>query len=279
MAQPVLFQRLAGKPLVAVFDQPDSSSDVGALLLRAVDERLGLIDGLVGCIRDQRDQGRIRHSLRELLGQRAFGIACGYEDGNDAARLRNDPVQKLLLSRDPLAGEPLASQPTLSRFESSVSKRELLAMAYALMDSVIARQRRRLGANVKRITIDLDPSEDETHGEQQGSLFNGFYGSHCYLPMLGFLQFGREAEQYLFASMLRPGNANARVGALAIPSAYYPAYARPFPGRGYGCGSMVVSPPRRCSPFLSVRTWSTWRASPTTPCSQPLPSRSWSAPA
>jgi hypothetical protein len=229
MAQSVLFEGLAGKSVVTCFDQPDSSSDAGALLLGSVEKRLGLIAAVADVLSDGRERGKIRHSLTDLVAQRVFGISCGYEDCSDAARLRDDPIQRMLLSRDPVDGSPLASQPTLSRFENSVSKRDLLGMGYALMDKVIARHRKRLGTAVKRITIDLDSTEDETHGLQQGSLFNGFYGSHCYLPMLGFLQFDGEGEQYLFASMLRPGNANARAGALSILKRLLPRLRTAFP--------------------------------------------------
>ena len=119
--QSVLFPRLfEGKPVVAKFDQEHSSSDGGALLLKAVDERLGLSRRLAGCIEDRRQPGKIQHELEELLRQRMFGIACGYADANDAARIGDDPIHKLLAGRDPVAGEALASQPTLSRFENRV---------------------------------------------------------------------------------------------------------------------------------------------------------------
>ena len=90
--QSVVFKDLFGKSVVARFDQPDSSSDGGALLLKACDERLGLTDALVGCLRDGRQQSKVEHSLHELVRQRVFGIACGYEDYNDAARLSQDPM-------------------------------------------------------------------------------------------------------------------------------------------------------------------------------------------
>lgn len=229
MQQSVLFGEFVGKPVVARFDQPDSTSDAGALLLQGVDERLGLSGALADCLTDSRDASKVRHSLGDVVRQRVYAIACGYEDGNDAARLRDDPVQKLLLDRDPVRGDALASQPTLSRFENTVGKRDLIAMGYALMDGVIARHRKRLGRRVKRITIDLDGTEDATHGEQQLSFFNGFYGGFCLLPMAGFLQFDQEQEQYLFASVLRPGNANGRTGALGILRRMLPRLRKAFP--------------------------------------------------
>jgi hypothetical protein len=113
-------------------------------------------------------------------------IALGYEDANDAARLASDPIHKLLVGRDPLDGQDLASQPTLSRFENTPGRRELLGMAEALADCVIERHRKRLHGRARRITIDLDPTDDPTHGAQQLSFFNRHYDSYCYLPMVGF---------------------------------------------------------------------------------------------
>ena len=117
-AQGVIFDDLLGKPLKATFDQPDSSSDGGALLLKACDRQPGLIDAISGCLRDDRQQAKVSHTIRDLIQQRVFGIACGYEDCNDSARLVSDPVQRLLMERDPVTGQLLASQPTLSRFEN-----------------------------------------------------------------------------------------------------------------------------------------------------------------
>jgi Transposase DDE domain group 1 len=102
----------------------------------------------------------VRHETVELLQQRIFGLCGGYADCNDAARLVHDPIHKLVLDRDPLTGLGLASQPTLSRFENAVSARELRAMTHVLADAVIAQQRQRLRGRARRITIDLDPTDD-----------------------------------------------------------------------------------------------------------------------
>ena len=227
--QSVVFKDLFGKPVVARFDQPDSSSDGGALLLKGCDERLGLTDALVGCLRDGRQQSKVEHSLYELVRQRVFGIACGYEDCNDAARLSQDPMHKLLVGRDPMEGAALASQPTLSRFENALGPKALMRMGLALTDTVIGRHRKRLGGRVKRITVELDPTDDPTHGAQQLSFFNGHYDTWCYLPTAGFIQFDDEPEQYLFAYVLRPGNANAKLGAIGILRRIVEQLRRAFP--------------------------------------------------
>jgi len=211
--QTVLFPDLFNTPLVATFDQPHASSDGGAILLKAAEARYGLIDGFLRCLVDDRQPGKVRHTLADLLAQRIYGIACGHPDANDADRLADDPIHKLLLGRDPLDGDSLASQPTISRFENHVGARALDAMGWDLAATIIDRHRQRLHRRVRRITIDLDPTDDPTHGAQQLTFFNGHYDSWCYLPLLAFLTFNNEAEQYLCAAILRPGNAPATRGA------------------------------------------------------------------
>ena len=214
--QCLLFSDLLDKPVVAQFDQEHSSSDGGALLLKAADRRLGLIDTLSRCLPDEREAGKVTHELTELVSQRVYGLACGYADCNDAARLADDPIHKALLGRDPIDGDALASQSTLSRFENAVGPKDLYRFGEALAESVIGRHRKRLRGKARRITIDLDPTDDPTHGQQQLSFFNGYYDNWCYLPVLGFVSFNDEVEQYLFTAVLRPGSATAKLGAIGI---------------------------------------------------------------
>jgi Transposase DDE domain group 1 len=212
----LLFPDIFDKPTVLAFDQRQGSSDGGAILLKAADRRYGLIGSLAGCLEDQRQAGKVDHSLRELLAQRVFSIACGYPDANDSARLGADPIHKMLLDRDPVTGVDLASQPTLSRFENSVGPRQLYRLGEALASSVIERHAQRLHNRARLVTIDLDPTDDPTHGAQQLSFFNGHYNNWCYLPVMGFVSFNNEAEQYLCAAVLRPGNVTAPAGAVGI---------------------------------------------------------------
>ncbi len=212
----LLFPETFTKPAVIQFDQRQGSSDGGAMLLKAADRRYRLIDGLAGCLRDARQAGKVDHSVRELLAQRVFSIACGYPDANDSARLAADPIHKMLLDRDPVTGRDLASQATLSRFENAVGPKELYGISEALAASVIQRHAQRLRGRAHRVTIDLDPTDDPTHGAQQLTFFNGHYDCWCYLPVMGFVSFNEEAEQYLCAAVLRPGNATAAVGAVGI---------------------------------------------------------------
>jgi hypothetical protein len=169
-----------------------------------------------GCLRDPRQAGKVDHSLRDLFAQRVFSIGCGYADANDSARLAADPMHKMLLDRDPLTGLDMASQPTLSRFENAIGPRQLYSMGAALAESVIERHAQRLRHRARLVTIDLDPTDDPTHGAQQLSFFNSHYDNVCYLPMMGFVTFNDEAEQYLCAAVLRPGNVTAAAGAVGI---------------------------------------------------------------
>ena len=229
ITQRVLFADLADRAVIATFDQPHASSDGGAILLKAADRHVGLLAALTATVPDARAPARVTHDVGDLVAQRVFAIACGHPDGNDADRLADDPIHKLLLGRDPIDGGRLASQPTISRFEHTAAPRMLLAMSHALADTVIARHRRRR-RSVRLITIDLDVTDDQTHGAQQLTFFNGFYDHWCYLPLVGTLTFDDEARQYLVAAILRPGNAAGTTGAVSLLHRLLPKLWRAFPG-------------------------------------------------
>jgi Transposase DDE domain group 1 len=216
--------------VVARFDQAHASSDGGAVLLKAIDERLGLTQRLAAGLTDRRQPGKVEHDLVELVQPRVFGIACGYADCNDSARLGHDPVHKLLLDRDPLAGPALASQPTLSRFENAVGRPDLYLASLALADLVIAHHQARLKGWADRITIDLDPTDDPTPGQQELTFFNGHYDTWCDLPLVATLTFNAEPTQYLVAAVLRPGNSPAKRGALGLLARLCRRLRAAFPG-------------------------------------------------
>lgn len=147
------------------FDQQDASSDGGAILLKACDERLGLTARLAAGFVDRRQHGKIQHSVLDFVRQRLFAIACGYVDCNDARSLARDPIHKALVGRDLVTGEDLASQPTLSRFENSVTRADLYRASVELANVVVESHKERLkGTKVRKITIDLDPTDNSTHG-------------------------------------------------------------------------------------------------------------------
>ena len=215
--QTLLFPALFTKPLVATFDTPHQSSDGGAILLKTIDDELSLTARLAACLPEWRQAGKIAHDLPTLIRQRCFGLACGYADANDAAQLKADPIHKLLVGRDPRTDPDLASQPTLSRFENRVGPRDLYRLTQTLADVVIGHHQARLApTRVTRITLDLDPTDDPTHGQQELSFFNGHYDTWCYLPLVGTLTFNGERTQHLVTAILRPGNAHATRGVLGI---------------------------------------------------------------
>jgi len=204
ITQSVLFDDLSSKPVTVAFSAPSQSSDGGLPLLAALDRKLGLTAHLSQELVDGRRLNSVDHSFTELVRQRVFSIAHGYADCNDAAHIGDDPLFKLACGRSPGESAGLASQPTLSRFERGHGGREVVAMGRALERTVIgtlARRHRR----ARRITIDLDGSEDPTHGQQPFAFFNGYYDSWCYVPLFGFLSIDDLPEQHLFFARLRPG--------------------------------------------------------------------------
>jgi len=192
------FPPAAGFTVRADFTGGEVSSDLGALLLAAVDRRIGLIDRLTAAVSDSRHPSYITHSMRDLLTQRVFQIASGYEDGNDANTLRRDPLFKLAAGRAPLdADNALACGATVSRLEGSLRRSDIYRMARALVLQFIAGYE----CPPATITLDLDHTDDATYGQQALSFYNHDYGHHCYLPLLVF-----EANSgALVTAVLRPG--------------------------------------------------------------------------
>jgi hypothetical protein len=210
-----LFEGIFHKPVACRFDSELRTSDGGASLLGAIDRRTRLTETLCEHLTDVRDQGRIAHSYLDLFRQRVFSIALGYADGNDSARVGQDPAMKLLCGRGPADSRGLASQPTLSRFEHRLNGREIASLGRGLESAVIERVRRR-HPRARIVTIDLDASVDPTHGQQPFAFFNGYYDTWCYLPMLGFLSVDGDPEQYLFHARLRPGLAKEVRGTISL---------------------------------------------------------------
>jgi len=215
--QSLLWDELFGKPVAVEFSAERLTDNAGLLLPAAVDRRWGLTERIAAGLRDRRDPELIVHTMQDLLRQRVYGLLAGFADANDAARLRNDPAFRLLLSRSlEDDAEALASQPTFSRFENAIGIGSLMRWGQTLTDAVLERQRERR-KRVRRITLDLDPTDDATHGQQCFSFFNTHYDAWCYLPLLAFATFHdehnrEEAERYLLVALLRRGNADATLG-------------------------------------------------------------------
>ena len=195
-------------PLVVDFHGGRLTSDGGWTWVAEADQALGLSPALAAAVPDHRRRGR--HTLLALLRQRIYQIAAGYADQDDADALRGDPLLKLVCGRLPESDPDLASQPTFSRLENALSARDCYRLAVALGE-VYLRERERAGVP-QRIVLDLDSTDDPTHGEQEGSAYHGYFRQHMYHPLLVF---DGETGQFITA-ILRPGTAHAGHGALAI---------------------------------------------------------------
>jgi hypothetical protein len=181
------------------FDGGQVTSDGGLPWIVEAEAALGVCAALAGCVPEWR-RGGVRHSLERLVRQRVFQIACGYEDQNDADRLRTDPAFKLACGRLPASEADLASQPTLSRLENAVDRHAVERLAASLVD-VYIRERGRAGVPT-RLLLDLDGTADPAHGEQEGVAYHGYYRQHMYHPLLLF-----DGETgHLITAVLRPGN-------------------------------------------------------------------------
>lgn len=199
------------------FDLPSTSSEGGLCLLKKADEELGLTKRLAACLSDRRRGPQ--HKPAKMLAQRIYGICQGWEDCNDFDRLREDPMLGLAL------GEPPATQPTLSRFETARSRRELHAMSKALVELFIENHRSRVP---KRIVIDMDATDDPAHGQQEFEFFHGFYGHHCFLPLFVFCSVDGQDEE-LVGAVLRPGNSHAGRRSAALLSRLVKMLKTAFP--------------------------------------------------
>jgi Transposase DDE domain group 1 len=209
------------QPIRADFSGGQISSDAGLLPLRAFDHRYGLTRGLAKRVCDPREEERIRHSVLSLFRQRLYQIIAGYEDANDADRLRHDPAFQILADQ-PL-GEPLGSQPTLSRWENSPSPRDLLELQDALLDwfvKICGKQIRKRG----EILLDVDSTDDPTYGQQQLSFFNGGYDQHMYHPLLIF----ERHTGCLLAARLRQGRAAGHARIIPLLLRIIPRLQREF---------------------------------------------------
>jgi len=161
------------------FDGGRLSADAGVVLLKDIDDQLGLPRALAAVLSDPRDARRIHCTPEDLLKQRVFYIAAGYEDANDANTLRDDPIFKLMLDRLPESGASLASQPTISRFENRVSRTALYRMALVLLEPFMASYTK----PPKVIVRDVDDTEDRVHGHQEQARYDGYYGGYCFMPL------------------------------------------------------------------------------------------------
>jgi hypothetical protein len=221
---PLSFPLLDRKQICANFDGGEMTSDAGLLFLAQADRKLRLIEQLADQIADPRDQSKVRHSLQDLLRERIFALAAGYEDANDLDTLKSDPALLLACGKPVGDGQALASQPTLSRLENTVDSKDLFCLANQLARIVIGQ----LPANTRTVVLDVDATVDPCHGQQEFELFNGYYDAHCYLPLLLHVT-AEDGCQRLVSALLRPGTAGATVGLFGLLSRVIAHLRRRFP--------------------------------------------------
>jgi hypothetical protein len=199
----------------AQFDGGAISSDGGGLLLREVEKRIGILRQFAGCFTDYRNAHLIEHPVEELVAQRVYGLALGYEDLNDHEELRNDPLLAVLVEKADPGSQALAGKSTLNRLEltkETASRKERYkkimldhgAVDRLLVEVFLAAHREA----PKEIILDLDATDDPLHGEQEGRFFHGYYGHYCYLPLYIF------CGEFLLCARLRPSNIDASAGSV-----------------------------------------------------------------
>jgi len=197
------------------FDGGDVSSDGGVLLIRQLDRRLGLLDAVAKALTDSRDPQRVTHTLTDLLRQRVFGLVQGYEDLNDHAALRIDPLMQSACERD----TALASAPTLCRLENRATRAAAWAMHRVMLEQFIASFKHA----PEELVLDFDATDDPLHGKQEGRFFHGYYDSYCYLPLYVFC-----GEQLLVA-YLRPSKIDGAQHAWAVLALLVKRLRQAFP--------------------------------------------------
>ncbi|WP_406567275.1 IS1380 family transposase [Azospirillum fermentarium] len=209
------FSEHGRRAVLGAFDGGEITSDAGSLLLREVARRLDLFGRMAGCFEDRRDPDRVRHQLPDLLAQRVLGIALGYEDINDHDRLRHDPLLKVTAAAKPESGGPLpalAGSSTLGRLERSFEEcdrryHDLVAHPARLQDLYVDLFTASYDTAPERIILDIDATDIETHGQQAGGFFHGYYEHRCFLPLYIY------CGPHLLLSKLRHGNVDGAEGA------------------------------------------------------------------
>jgi hypothetical protein len=209
------FHPLKRREIRAQFDGGAITSDGGGLLLREVEKRIGILRQFAACFTDYRNADLIEHTVEELVAQRVYGLALGYEDLNDHEELRNDPLLAVMVEKSHPSQEALAGKSTLNRLEltrETASRRERykkIVLDHGAVDRLLVEVF--LAAHQeapKEIILDLDATDDPLHGKQEGRFFHGYYGHYCYLPLYIF------CGEFLLGARLRPSNIDASAGSV-----------------------------------------------------------------
>jgi hypothetical protein len=200
----ITFPVCGNKIVEAQFVKEEVTSDGGVLLLREIDRKIKLTEKLAKIIPDRRNPNCIIHQIDKMLRQRIYGIALGYEDLNDHDTLRTDPALQTAVD----STDNLASSPTLCRLENTAN-RKIIFEANKLMVEIFIES---YTTAPEEVILDFDATDDEVHGHQENCHFNGYYRSHCFLPLYVF------CEDRLLVSYLRPSNIDGAKHAWAVLS-------------------------------------------------------------
>ena len=204
------FEEHFSRDVVARFDGGRMTSDAGALLLRETNRRLNLLGRLAACFEDRRQPWLISHSVEEMVSQRVYGLALGYEDLNDHDQLREDPLLGVLSGKRLVSQAPLAGKSTLNRLElggEQPSRYKKIHCREQAIDELLTKLFLEAhAAPPERVVLDLDTTDLELHGHQEGRFFHGYYDEYCYLPLYIFL------GEHLLCARLRTADQDAAAG-------------------------------------------------------------------
>jgi len=199
----------------AQFDGGAITSDGGGLLLREVEKRVGMLRQFAACFTDYRNPDLIEHKVEEMVAQRVYGLALGYEDLNDHEELRNDPLLAVLVEKADPSSQVLAGKSTLNRLEltkETASRKERykkIVLDHGAVDRLLVQVFLEAHQEApQEIILDLDATDDPLHGKQEGRFFHGYYGHYCYLPLYIF------CGEFLLCARLRPSNIDAPAGSV-----------------------------------------------------------------
>jgi hypothetical protein len=218
------FHALGNREVVGKFDGGNITSDAGGLLLRETEKRMGILSGFADCFEDLRDPDLIEHTVAELVAQRVYGLALGYEDLNDHDDLRRDPLLAVLVGKEDPEGEgrirkqdkgkAMAGKSTLNRLELTPAEpagaerryKKIIMKPEAIDRLFVDVFLRSYAEPPEEIVLDVDATDDPLHGNQEGRFFHGYYRNYCYLPLYIF------CEEFLLCARLRPSNIDASEG-------------------------------------------------------------------
>lgn len=219
ITQRIRFSDIKRRQIVADFNGGRLTTDAGVLLLREVDRQIGLIDAINECVPDPRDPRYTIHQQREMIAQRIFSIALGYEDLNDQQTLRDDPALQIAAGKPPEEDDPLASPPTLCRLENRVNRKALVKMSTLFVEHFLASY----DSPPKEIVLDFDATDDPIHGQQEERFYQGYYRHYCFLPLYVF------CGGHLLCALLRPANIDAAKHSRAVTKLLVDRIRREWP--------------------------------------------------